>query len=436
MPETTLEDTVYEDAVSYSLPYNRYYPQIDPSISKKPTILQRLPTNTVSEFHIAPLQLQRQQQQLQQQQQQTPPLPTNTTSILGDASFRILQTKLSLKRQNKEKQDEINRIKKLDRPMYYKPPSSNFRDNSLYGIKDCLPPNVTLIDQQSAYDTKQPINKIPIFVNYQETKPDATKILQSIKDEFDEVDLDNQVIDNPTGSWENPIVKEALSRQVDLEYQVKLLLRNLIYLLLFTFFKSSINKLAFLYELKSKIVQPVYQHQPPKDSSVEFYLLVFSKVVVVYFIINIVIPLVKLLKGQDQCNDLPLSIKQRKLIGLKVKDVPEDFTVDEAAELTLKQRRYDLKNENKFTPIPKYNKLNDYSVFNVDGRRTESTSPELVSNQSLYHVRKDPSDLTNEEPIGLKFLAEQNSQNSTRKYSTETIQKVQSKFEKNFDIKF
>ena len=104
----------------------------------------------------------------------------------------------------------------------------------------------------------------------------------------------------------------------------------------------------------------------------EFYILLLSKIVVVYFIINIVIPLIRLLKGQDQCYDLPLSINQRKLLGLRVKDVPDDYVIDEKAELTLKQRRYDLENEGKqpYKPIPKYNKLNDYSVFNINKKPT------------------------------------------------------------------
>ena len=40
--------------------------------------------------------------------------------------------------------------------------------------------------------------------------------------------------------------------------------------------------------------------------------------------------------------DLPLTIHQRKLLGLKVNDVPEDYIIDEKAEMILKQRRYDL----------------------------------------------------------------------------------------------
>lgn len=138
-------------------------------------------------------------------------------------------------------------------------------------------------------------------------------------------------------------------------------------MLVFSFFKSSISKFVSIYELKLKSSQPhVYgQQEQNGTSSMEFYILLLSKIVVVYFIINIVIPLIRLLKGQDQCYDLPLSINQRKLLGLRVKDVPDDYVIDEKAELTLKQRRYDLENEGKqpYKPIPKYNKLNDYSVL-------------------------------------------------------------------------
>lgn len=107
--------------------------------------------------------------------------------------------------------------------MYYKPPSSNFKD-SFYGIKDCVPPNVKLSDQESKFDRRNE-NRIPIFVSREVRKQDPQEILNSIRAEFDEGDLDDYVGDQPTGSWENPIVKKALSRQIDLEYQFKVLLK-------------------------------------------------------------------------------------------------------------------------------------------------------------------------------------------------------------------
>ncbi|RCK67845.1 hypothetical protein Cantr_03100 [Candida viswanathii] len=435
MPESNLEDTVYQDAVSFTYPYDRVYPQMDSSIVKTPTILQKLPDNSLSSLNFNTTRQERKQVQ-KQEEVVDEPLPTSTSSILRDASFKVLQTKLSLKQQKKEDQEELERIKRLDRPMYYKPPSSNFKD-SFYGIKDCVPPNVKLLDQETASDrlTK---NRIPIFVNYEETKHDPKEVLQSIRDEFDEGDLDDYVTDNPTGAWENPIVKKALSRQVDLEHQLRVLLKNVLYLMVFSFFKSSISKFVSIYELKLKTSQqPAYVNQEHNtSSSLEFYLLLLSKVVVVYFIINIVVPLIRLLKGQDQCYDLPLSIKQRKLLGLKVKDVPEDYVIDEKAELTLKQRRYDLDNEGKqpYKPIPKYNKLNDYSIFNIN----KKLSTDVVKSQSLYQVRKDdPTALSNQSTVGIKFLrSKSRDTNVSSKYSPETINKAQNKFEKNFDIKF
>ncbi|RCK54393.1 hypothetical protein Cantr_03984 [Candida viswanathii] len=435
MSEANLEDTVYQDAVSFTHPYDRVYPQIDSSIVKTPTILQKLPDNSLSSLNFNTTRQERMQVQ-KQEEIVSEPLPTSTSSILRDASFKVLQTKLSLKQQKKEEQEELERIKRLDRPMYYKPPSSNFKD-SFYGIKDCVPPNVKLLDQETASD-RLTQNRIPIFVNYEETKHGPKEVLQSIRDEFDEGDLDDYVTDNPTGAWENPIVKKALSRQVDLEHQLKVLLKNVLYLMIFSFFRSSISKFVSIYELKLKSSQqPAYLHQEHNtSSSLEFYLLLLSKVVVVYFTVNIVVPLIRLLKGQDQCYDLPLNIKQRKLLGLKVKDVPEDYVIDEKAELTLKQRRYDLDNEGKqpYKPIPKYNKLNDYSIFNIN----KKLSTELVKSQSLYQVRKDdPTALSNQSTVGIKFLrSKSRDTNVSSKYSPETINKAQNKFEKNFDIKF
>lgn len=436
MSESTLNDTVYQDAVSFTQPYNRVYPRIDSSIVKTPTILQKLPDNSLSSLNFGNIKQEQQQQVQQEDKAITNPLPTSSSSILRDASFKVLQTKLSLKQHKKEEQEELDRVRNLDRPMYYKPPSSNFKD-SFYGIKDCVPPNVKLSDQESKFDRRNE-NRIPIFVSRDERKQDPQEILNSIRAEFDEGDLDDYVGDQPTGSWENPIVKKALSRQIDLEYQFKVLLKNVFYLLVFSFFKSSISKFVSIYELKLKSSQPhVYgQQEQNGTSSMEFYILLLSKIVVVYFIINIVIPLIRLLKGQDQCYDLPLSINQRKLLGLRVKDVPEDYVIDEKAELTLKQRRYDLENEGKqpYKPIPKYNKLNDYSVFNINKKPTT----EVVKNQSLYQVRKqDPTALSNQSTAGLNFLKSRSRDgNISSKYSQETVNKAQAKFEKNFDIKF
>lgn len=134
MVETTLDDTVYQDAVSFTYAYDRVYPQIDSSIVKIPKILQKLPENSLSSLNFGAIKQEQQQQIAQENKAVDQLLPTSTSSILRDASFKVLQTKLSLKQQKKEEQEELERIRNLDRPMYYKPPSSNFKD-SFYGIK-------------------------------------------------------------------------------------------------------------------------------------------------------------------------------------------------------------------------------------------------------------------------------------------------------------
>lgn len=537
MSDAVLEDTIYDDAVSFTTkPYDSVYPKIDSSIVNLPVTLQRLPRNNsmsdnrlVSTLNFNSKSLASEREQfnstslLNVDPSTTSSSTTSSSTILKDASFKILQTKLSLEKDNQWRQQELETIKRLDRPMYYKPPSHDFKDG-FYGIKDCLPPNVKLNDQSQQEEKDNGFNKatkLPIFINAitaKRAKESNThaQVLQSIRNEINEDDIiddDDPNNDNPQGSWENPIVKEAISRQINLEYQMKSLIRNIIYLMIFILFKSSISKLLVLL-LNARSISSTkesdsqlynYSHNnhmiiPQSSSSssisvsntrtIAFYFVLITKLIIGYFIISIIIAGFKLLKGQDQCYDLPLTIHQRKLLGLKVNDVPEDYIIDEKAEMILKQRRYDLlknknndKNKDKLVnmvnnqqSIPKYKKLNDYycssyydginnnaeeeqeqlqdSMFNIDPQVNDKYNDgALIKNQSLYQPRHGSTfnnsiELnTQASTLGLKFLGNQttfgshvnyNTQNKNMnsKYSSQTIQKAQSKFEKNFDIQF
>ena len=520
MPETVLEDSIYEDAVSFTTkPYDSVYPQIDSSIVNLPVTLQRLPRNNsmsgnglVSTINFNSKSLSSEREHFNNMSLlNVNPSSTSSSTVLKDVNFKILQTKLSLEKDKQWKQQELEVVKRLDRPMYYKPPSHDFKDG-FYGIKDCLPPNVKLNDQspQQQEENDNSFNKatkFPIFINAataKRAKDNKThaQVLQSIRNELNEDDIndnddDPNSTDNPRGSWENPVVKEAISRQINLEYQMKSLIRNIIYLLIFILFKSSISKL-FLLLLTARTISPTesdsqlynYSHNnhminsqssplSNTTSNLTFYFVLITKLIMGYFIINIIISGFKLLKGQDQCYDLPLTIHQRKLLGLKVNDVPEDYVIDEKAEMILKQRRYDLlKNKGKSVnnqqqqqqqqpqSIPKYKKLNDYycssyydgvneaeedSMFNINPQfNDKNKDSSLIKNQSLYQPRHDeggsksnnPIELNNQvSTLGLKFLGNQTvlgvqNKNMNSKYSLQTIQKAQSKFEKNFDIQF
>lgn len=466
---TDHDDSIYEDANNY-IRHDTTFPYCDaPSTNiQYRNSLQKLPINSSAniDFKIgnhttstATGTIPR--DNIYQSPNTTIPIPEpileRNEETLQNASFRILQTKLAMKGKSlKDKESSIENGN-IPRPMYYRPPSANVEDTS-YGIKNFLPPNVYLgNNQQQQQQQKTKKNKIPIMFGQQAPKFTTETILQSIRDEQDDENVfeENGDYVNPSGDWMNPVMKQALNRQIDQEYEVKKLLKNLIYLITFILFKSLLKKVIYLYDLKLKS-QPyyIYLKNNPKyetyfsSDDINLYLFVISNLIMLVFIINIIWPLIKVLKGQDQCYDLPLSEKQRKLIGLKALDIePKDNNnnntlgvgidrVDETAELTLKQRRYDLINKVPYKQIPKYTKLNDYSVYK--GKLATSVKPTSliqphqdsnITGQSVYSVRSMLNPVDNATNIANKSLVK-------HAYSQETIDKAKSKFSKNFNIEF
>lgn len=133
MSDAVLEDTIYDDAVSFTTkPYDSVYPKIDSSIVNLPVTLQRLPRNNsmsdnrlVSTLNFNSKSLASEREQfnstslLNVDPSTTSSSTTSSSTILKDASFKILQTKLSLEKDNQWRQQELETIKRLDRPMYY-----------------------------------------------------------------------------------------------------------------------------------------------------------------------------------------------------------------------------------------------------------------------------------------------------------------------------
>ncbi|EGW33348.1 uncharacterized protein SPAPADRAFT_60686 [Spathaspora passalidarum NRRL Y-27907] len=361
---------------------------------------------------------------------------------LKEAQFKILQTKLSMKAKLAENEALDKEIRNLDQPIYYKPPPANYED-SYYGIKSLLPPNIKLGNKQNKE------NKIPIIVSKPDEAYDTSDLLKSIRDqqqENDDIDDDFHA-DNPAGDWASPVVKEALARQVDLEGCVVRIFKNVIFLVAFLLIKSLAKKLMYLYDLRVKS-QPYYVYWNNKYESLSdnIYLIVASKILVGIFVLNIIIPLIRIIKGQDQCYDLPLSEKQRQLIGLKVRDRPSDQRgkwegideVDESAELTLKQRRYNLIHKVPYKKVPKYRKLNDYSIYKAKPVEVSKSDEASIQGPSIYPSRtlSNATQLTNTKPTGLHFLADIPKPIAKSKYSQEKIVKEKAKFAKNFNIDF
>lgn len=153
------------------------------------------------------------------------------------------------------KQKDLFNKTNIKPPIYYKPPSSSNIDNK-FGIDGFLPPQITRSKQ---YSSKQ---------------------------------IDQQTDENvPKGHWSNDYMKIALGRQVNKEFEAKTALRAAVILVSLTL----INRFLAL-SYKSSVGIKVFSTLP---------------------LITMVLSMWKVLKAQDQCLDLPLTNRQRELIGLE-----------------------------------------------------------------------------------------------------------------------
>ncbi|KAI5960523.1 hypothetical protein KGF57_001919 [Candida theae] len=352
-------DELFDDALIKFDSFTRPRPSIDGNIPNVDHTLSRLPNNASSRIEFKATQPK---ELMGTQNLQSGKFSDETS--LSDIHLKILQTKLALKAERETEQRKLAGIKSHDRPSYYQLPSSGVKD-FYKEIKDFLPPNVSLGGQKSTANFLPQLHR-----NRLSARDNSPSKLSTINFEDDEVDLDDYTSASPTGHWENPIVKQALSRQVDLEHYTKLLLRNVLYLIILLLFKSLIKKVIILYEINLK-AQPLYK-QMMYNSRFDFetlvnsvYFIIAEQIVTCWPLINIVISVAKLLKGQDQCWDLPLTNKQRTLIGLKVNDNEEE----NEANLILTQRKYDINHHLANDSVPKYNPMNDYLLGDA-GKRT------------------------------------------------------------------
>lgn len=370
--------------------------------------------------------------------QESPSLANDTVSImdsghnvngslqpLSDVAFQLYQTKLSIDthkehpHHNKTFNQQLS-VGSGKPPIYYRPPSSQ---RTQYGIKKFLPPN---FESGSVRDNAT--NKVPITVAYSQNnniKPVGLK-----DEDEDEVD-DQETSENPTGEWFNPIVREALKRQVRKEVEVKKIGINLIYLFTFKLAVAIGNYVLSLYEYKrmpfhnASYYPPVRQdHLEPGSAS--FYVMVSIRIIYGLFIFNCIMPCYRLCKTQDQCLDLPLNNHQRKLLGLNIDHGMEinsselEDKEDKAADLVMKKRRFQSGNISNYS-LPKYNKSNVYSAH--------QTKPTLKIDEKLL----DPTDLT----VTDKFIKNKLIHTGSHKSkSRDTNLNLHSNFSKNFNIEF
>lgn len=119
--------------------------------------------------------------------------------------------------------------------------------------------------------------------NQVNTKP-KLRLKQPVTDDVDPV----------SGNWTNPVMELALKRQINKEALVKEILTTILAILAMELSKRVV-KMVVNFDLTSIVT-------------------LVEGIMTVYVVYNGV----KLARGQDQCLDLPLSNKQRSMLGLKI----------------------------------------------------------------------------------------------------------------------
>lgn len=192
---------------------------------------------------------------------------------------------------------------------------------------------------------------------------------EDLNDEEEDTFFDNQ--NNPTGEWTSPVVKEALSRQVSKEIQFKTLWKNVVWLFGAHFFFLLSERIIQLHQINNHglndklkesillqfISADVAQHVEPILKKIHIYGRRLLWLLVAIIIVNVV----KFAWPQDQCKDLPLTLRQRELIGLKpLTEGIEDSTDD--SNLILSKRLFESKSPQNLQ-VPKYPRVNKLSEY-------------------------------------------------------------------------
>ncbi|KAF5211739.1 hypothetical protein E0198_001281 [Clavispora lusitaniae] len=232
--------------------------------------------------------------------------------------------------------------------------------------------------------------------------------------EYEELDDEDVQVSAPTGEWTSPVVREALRRQVNKERQFRNLWSSVLGLLAF---HLALHFLAYFYKLyqvmyfdenamyrkslwasiqRSSYVQDMYRW-----AATGFAYAHHLQWICVF---RIVVSLVQLLRPQDQCKDLPLTNRQRRLIGLKEVAVSDD---NEEAQLVSKQRLFEM-SASEPIKVPKYAQTNSLSGIVRRTAKKEDTSKEaelelqnIIPQRRL--VRSGPAFSQNKEDMTQRF---------------------------------
>lgn len=328
-------------------------------------------------------------------------IDTSKPMNLAEIDFKLNQAKLKYKQNFGNLESKIN----SKQPIYYKPANSTVKFTRKE-LRDFLPPSIM--------DTKI-FQKVPLLI------PN--------KNISDNQEI-NQPIQPPTGEWINPIMKQALARQINKELELKKLIKTVFLIILIYLFQSIVNRLILILQainLESKSWTKL------DDFLKNVYYSSFITIINIYLILSIIFSLYLLFKNQDQCLDLPLNNQQRKLIGLSLNpEILQDDKMVNKSELILKQRQYDLKHGKIDYKLPKYSKFNNRLYDNLED----------ITKVNISTIRsKSPLDLTktfnNESLKPLNYTNKENTIITTPLFNNNQnfeLEKV--KFNQDFNLKF
>lgn len=212
----------------------------------------------------------------------------------------------------------------------------------------------------------------PLTLNARNPFIVAAPAPQNSLEDLDDLDDDEESVNlSPTGEWTSPVVIQALRRQVNKERIFKAVWHDA---LRWVFFHLALLFAAYffrIYQLKFYDPNRLYrddmwtniQKVPAVRRTLEVaavgknYIHYFQW----YFVVKIALGVVQLLWPSDQCTDLPLSNKQRELIGLKPINAGEDLE-DAQADLAVKERLFESSQKQPIR-VPKYRQLNDFPAY-------------------------------------------------------------------------
>ncbi|OBA22889.1 hypothetical protein METBIDRAFT_9238 [Metschnikowia bicuspidata var. bicuspidata NRRL YB-4993] len=228
------------------------------------------------------------------------------------------------------------------------------------------------------------------IIAYEESGKEKKKVNNDEYEDLSDDELDKEAV--PTGEWTSPVVREALARQVSKELQFKTLWTNILRLFSAHFFFVVTQKVVQIYwashglEASPDNAFLIKFFQP---HHVEYAVTLVGKAheyarhLLWLFVVIIIFDIAMVLWPQDQCKDLPLTVKQRELIGLKSIPSGETGDVSDTASLEISQRLFESAST-KPLHIPKYSRINELPNL-IKRKEKDNFMEELASD--LKHVK-------------------------------------------------